>query len=80
MALAYQEHYLIEDYEQWEGEWELIDGMPYAMAPAPVTQHQFLATQVAAQLNLALDECDACYAVAEAEWRVREETRSFDPT
>jgi len=74
MALAYQEHYLIDDYEQWEGEWELIDGMPYAMSPAPVTQHQYVATRIAGLLNDRLETCDICYAVAEAEWRAKEDT------
>jgi Uma2 family endonuclease len=74
MALAYHEHYLIGDYEQWEGEWELIDGMPYAMSPAPVTEHQYLSSRIVGELNQALETCDACYAVAEAEWRVREDT------
>ena len=25
-----------DDYIQWEGEWELIDGIAYAVSPAPV--------------------------------------------
>ena len=24
MALAYQEHYTLDDYQQWQGDWELI--------------------------------------------------------
>jgi hypothetical protein len=27
-------YYTYEDYVQWEGKWELIDGIPYAMSPA----------------------------------------------
>ena len=42
--LAFQEEYLpnynYEDYKHWKGEWELIDGIPYAMAPAPNITHQ----------------------------------------
>ncbi|MEO1923214.1 MAG: Uma2 family endonuclease, partial [Nautiliaceae bacterium] len=30
-----EELYTVKDYEQWEGDWELIEGRPYAMAPAP---------------------------------------------
>jgi len=40
MALAYQEYYTFEDYQQWEGDWELIEGMPYAMAPSATVTHQ----------------------------------------
>jgi hypothetical protein len=27
-------HYSYEDYKLWEGDWELIRGIPYCMAPA----------------------------------------------
>ncbi|TCK06622.1 hypothetical protein [Phorcysia thermohydrogeniphila] len=26
-------HYTYEDYKHWEGKWELIEGIPYAMCP-----------------------------------------------
>ena len=26
-------YYTYEDYRQWKGDWELIDGVPFAMAP-----------------------------------------------
>ena len=29
-------HYTYDDYVQWEGRWELIKGIPFAMVPAPV--------------------------------------------
>lgn len=34
--------YSYADYRQWEDDerWELIDGVPYNMAPAPSTKHQ----------------------------------------
>ena len=42
IAAKYRPHYTYEDYCQWEGRWELIEGMPYAMAPAPLPAHQRL--------------------------------------
>ena len=33
---------------------ELIDGIPYAMSPAPRPEHQAIATNLAAELRLAL--------------------------
>ena len=33
---AVVELYTYDDYVKWEGDWELIDGRPLAMAPAPV--------------------------------------------
>jgi hypothetical protein len=29
-------HYTYEEYWLWEGRWELIVGIPYAMIPAPM--------------------------------------------
>ena len=33
-------HYSYDDYKIWEGDWELIRGIPYAMAPAASWWHQ----------------------------------------
>lgn len=33
-------HYTYDDYAQWEGRWEIIEGVPYAMSPAPTIKHQ----------------------------------------
>ena len=32
----------VPDYMQWERDWELIEGILYAMAPSPVKKHQKL--------------------------------------
>ena len=40
IAAKYRPHYTYDDYCQWEGQWELIEGMPYAMSPAPIPAHQ----------------------------------------
>jgi hypothetical protein len=33
-------NYTYNDYERWEGDWELIRGIPYAMSPFPDWKHQ----------------------------------------
>ncbi|MED3661585.1 Uma2 family endonuclease [Ureibacillus sp. FSL K6-8385] len=38
--------YRYQDYEQWEGRWELIHGVPYDMSPAPSTKHQAIVTEL----------------------------------
>lgn len=30
----------ISEIIEWDGSWELIDGIPYNMTPAPTTHHQ----------------------------------------
>jgi len=39
LAERYLPKYSIKDYESWEGRWELIDGVPYALE-SPSFQHQ----------------------------------------
>ena len=39
-------HYTYEDYVQWEGRWELIKGIPYAMVPMPALRHQELCQNI----------------------------------
>ena len=40
-ALKYDNflYYTYEDYKYWEDSWEIIDGIPYAMSPAPYPKH-----------------------------------------
>ena len=61
----YWEHYTVDDYRRWEGDWELIDGVPLAMVPSPGITHQRLAMRIATQLSQALDDCPRCEALFE---------------
>ena len=67
-------HYTIKDYEQWEGDWELIEGMPVAMSPAPVLSHQRINFLIMMALEESLKDCDQCHAIPEAEWRLDDDT------
>ena len=61
-----KERYTYADYLQWpDGErWEIIDGVPYNMSPAPSTKHQTISLELGRQLaNFLLDkECRAFIA------------------
>jgi Uma2 family endonuclease len=74
MPLAYVEHYTVDDYDLWEGDWELIEGMPYAMAPSPMVTHQSINMKIARQLDERLDECEECQALFEIDWYVSSDT------
>lgn len=67
-------HYTIEDYLLWEGNWELINGIPYAMTPAPVIKHQRISQKIARLLDEQLDECQNCHALLPVDWRIKEDT------
>jgi Uma2 family endonuclease len=43
LAASTPPRYSINDYRHWQGDWELINGYPYAMSPSPVTKHQLVA-------------------------------------
>ena len=72
--LAYIEHYTVDDYKHWEGDWELIYGQPYAMAPSPMFGHQFTAMKISRQLDVSLDDCKECYALFETDVEFGEDT------
>ena len=74
MSLARILNYTYDDYKQWEGDWELIDGMAVAMAPAPVRIHQRLAGEIFIALNDTIEECIECEVLYEVDWKVDEET------
>lgn len=49
----YQQHFSVADYLGWPDEerWELIDGVPYNMSPAPSIKHQTVAGRVFSRLE-----------------------------
>ncbi len=53
-------HYTYDDYVQWEGKWEIIKGIPFAMAPAPVKKHQWVSSDILWQLKEQLKGCPKC--------------------
>jgi len=66
--------YTAQDYRQWEGDWELIDGYPVAMAPSPVFEHQHLSAKIFRQLDQALDHCPHCQALFEMDVEFSDDT------
>jgi Uma2 family endonuclease len=67
-------YYTYEDYEQWEGKWELIDGMPYAMSPAPTPKHQLVANTLGALFYFALKNCRHCKVYQAIDYKITEDT------
>lgn len=74
MNLAYIEHYTVRDYEQWDGNWELIYGAPYAMSPAPSITHQRIAKRITIMLDQQLDSCPHCEVLNEVDWQCEDDT------
>jgi hypothetical protein len=41
-------HYTFAEWETWEGQGELIEGIPHATRPLPEPRHQQISTSLAA--------------------------------
>lgn len=57
--------YSVQDYLEWDGNWELIGGQPVAMAPSPTLGHQQCIGGIFRQLDELLDHCLHCQALFE---------------
>ncbi|MCX8075805.1 MAG: Uma2 family endonuclease [Aquificaceae bacterium] len=74
MKLKYLPHYTYEDYQKWQGDWELLEGIPYAMA-SPKLTNQIVLTKLVFILNTAINEKDCpCIPVVEVDWVISENT------
>lgn len=67
-------HYTFVEWEQWEGQWELIEGIPYAMSPLPVPKHQKIAMALGTEFTVALKPCSQCTAYQPIDYRVANDT------
>lgn len=69
-------HYTYEDWIQWEGHWELLEGHPIAMSPSPSHRHQ----RVSAELIFAFIEalrksgCRHCRVYDAMDYKITEDT------
>ena len=68
------EYYTYEDYCQWKGDWELIYGVPLAMSPAPMINHQVIAGDILFELKSSIGECKECLVFGEADWKINDDT------
>jgi len=78
LAIAYDNlpYYTYDDYVAWEGEWELIDGTPYAIAPAPYPKHQKIVARIWQELSSHLEckdkNCEVY--ISPIGWKVNDDT------
>ena len=70
----YLPHYTYDDYVEWEGRWELMEGVAYAMVPAPVRRHQALAYEIARLLGNQVEDCNKCEVLGEIDYKIAEDS------
>lgn len=73
-ALKILPNYTYDDYLHWEGKWELIDGFPIAMNPAPLPKHQRVSSALLAEFVFALKKSKKCNAYQPIDFKVNEST------
>jgi len=76
-APKYEPRYSISDYEQWDGDWELWNGIPVSMSPSPIPEHQSLAFRLGHLITLQLESmpsCRGCQILLEVDWKVSLDT------
>ena len=69
-------HYTYDDWINWEGKWELIEGHPIAMSPAPVPPHQRASAELITELTLALrkSKCKNCRVYDSIDYKISDDT------
>lgn len=68
------ESYTVDDYRQWEGDWELIKGVAHPMAPSPTVLHQQVGFALSVELARALEHCPQCQALYETDVELSRDT------
>lgn len=75
-AVRYSPCYTVDDYELWEGDWELWNGIAVCMSPAPSPLHQYIASSLAFEIRDQLRQSEQCKCIVipEADWRINTST------
>ena len=74
-APKYTPHYTFDDYQSWEGDWELWNGVAVAMTPSPFGKHGSVLARIAAAITNAIDDVDCRASVLlEIDWIISNDT------
>ena len=74
-APRYFPRYTVEDYRQWGGDWQLIDGVAIAMTPSPFGRHERIVANCVHEFMTSIEREGCDYRVyAGLDWIVGSET------
>ncbi len=70
------QYYTYDDYQEWEDRWELIDGVAYAMSPAPYPKHQKVVAHIWRELDkhLICSDQNCEIYLSPIDWKINENT------
>ena len=66
--------YTYDDYIEWDGRWELIDGAPIPIPPVLSKEHRELSLNALVELEEGIKDCDLCLVVGSADWKISNDT------
>ncbi|KAA0258779.1 Uma2 family endonuclease [Deferribacter autotrophicus] len=66
--------YTYEDYKYWEGKWELINGIAYAMSPSPNAKHQRVSSKINWLLEELFKDYKKCKVYLPIDWKISDDT------
>ena len=69
-------YYTYDDYCHWEGRWELIEGIPFAMSPAPTPRHQWIVANIICEFLTLIKKLGykQCKVFSFLETKIKEDT------
>ena len=73
-AFEYTGYYTVAEWEHWQDQWELINGLPYCMSPAPNLRHQRISKYILRELDKQIETCGKCEAFLPIDWQISEDT------
>jgi Uma2 family endonuclease len=70
----YLPYYTVEERDNWKGDWELIEGIPYALA-SPSIIHQEVVGDIIFQLKNQMINCrDECKVIPDIDYYISQDT------
>ena len=64
--------YSVREWKTWEGRWELIEGIPFAMSPMPSMKHQKINGKIYSLFEQAVKKCPECEVFLPVNFRIDE--------
>jgi Uma2 family endonuclease len=68
-------HYTYQEYKNWEGKWEIIEGIPHAFNPSSNIKHQRVSGNLCVEFVLALRNKNcSCQVYQPIDYKITEDT------
>jgi len=75
LSEKYLPYYTVKDWKNWDGDWELIEGIPYPLV-SPSIEHQRVVAKLLVAINQELEKCknNRCEVLPDIDYYISEDT------